>query len=130
MSTRQYKIGYEVRREIMDGQLCSIDDYVEYNAYDIKTGLYIGTPKLAQLLYTKLRIKPCAISDRSIIASIGYRRFTKMWFGWNSRYIRGFTIGQVIPEGDMMTDVIPIETRIKNRDQSKMLAIEFVKLIS
>ena len=57
LSVRRYKIGYEVRKEQVDGEPYGTDGVVIASAYTILGGLYLGSSRWAHRLYAR-GIKP------------------------------------------------------------------------
>lgn len=127
---RKYNSGYEVRDELISGAPLRTKDFVLKRAYDTKTGLFVGDPKFARIIYTCLKIKPEPISLNSTMVRIGFCRREKSWYAWDQNNIRSFKVGDVIDENDILSKVVPVGTEIKTISNARMAAIEYVKLIS
>ena len=68
-------------------------------AYSID-GHYIGNQKDAYFLCHKMGIRPEVWKDENNVCSIGFCKKENKWYGWSHRAIFGFTIGDVVKEGN------------------------------
>jgi len=120
LSTRKYRVGYEVREELIQtdfevvpmGEVTkdaqAVMDYINAHrgehivvksAYT-PTGYYIGDPKMARFLITRRGIKPEKADPTHNVCSIGFCERDQKWYGWSHRAIFGFGVGDVVKEGD------------------------------
>lgn len=99
IKVRRFKCGYEVRREIVDGEGSGGED-TEWSAAYTPSGDYIGTPLDAQRLVAKRGIAPQTRTNMSGVCSIGYSSKDGKWYGWSHRAIFGFGIGSKVKKGD------------------------------
>ncbi len=95
ISVRKYKVGYEIREEVIDGHEFGGEDYTMKIAYT-PDGSYIGSPKTAYRLCMKRGIKPEKASADHNVCSIGYCEKEKKWYGWSHRALYGFGIGSMM----------------------------------
>ena len=120
LSTRKYKIGYEVREEAHrtdfeaipitkpDKSTQEIIDYIndhKGNVVIIKSaytpkGYYIGSSKVAYYLIVKHGIKPELANLTDKVCSIGFCEKEQKWYGWSHRAICGFGVGSKVEKGD------------------------------
>ena len=119
LSTRKYKVGYEVRDELcrtdfkavplsgeVDEETQEIIDYISTPSDVIvkssytPSGDYIGNSKVARYLIVKRGIKPEKRSSSSRVCSIGFCEAEQKWYGWSHRAIFGFGVGDTVKEGD------------------------------
>jgi len=126
---RHYKAGYEVRTELIDGQEFSCPDFEIQSAYT-PDGLYIGDPKMARQLCKKFGIKPEYRTPTSSVCSIGFREKEGKWFGWSHRAIFGFKVGDVVKEGDVIAEYLPVGFKAENIEQAKEMAAAFAESVS
>lgn len=145
LKTWKYKVGYHVRYEEISGdEAGGGDPFVMRSAYT-PDGDYIGDPKMARFLIVKRGIKPEKADIDKNVCSIGYSESNNKWFGWSHRAIYGFTIGDVVKEGDCTnssgwTDEwlaehpeddlsLPIGYEAKTLDDAKRMAIAFAESV-
>ena len=95
----KYKIGYEVRHELIDGSDYGMEDYVMKSAYT-PSGDYIGEPKWANRLCKVWGIKPEKANPSHCVCSIGFCEKEQKWYGWSHRAMCGFGIGSEVKIGD------------------------------
>lgn len=127
---RKYVMGYEIRDVLFDGSVFNLTkDVFMRLAYDTKSGLLVGVPNFARIIYSKLKIKPIPLSITSRIVSIGYSFKHRAWYGWMYNYIRGFKIGDIIQENDVMTRFVDPGTKIESKDQARTFAQNYVKMM-
>ena len=107
LSVRRYKAGYEIREEEIDmaeesGYQPSPGESAMLTMKSAYTpeGDYIGDPKWAYRLCKKRGIKPEKIDQSHNICSVGFCEMDQKWYGWSHRAICGFSIGDVVKEGD------------------------------
>ena len=63
------------------------------------------------------------------VASIGYSPEENKWYGWSHRAIHGFTIGDVVKEGDLTNDSGLVEEyRIQHPEEDHSLPVGFKAL--
>ena len=99
LKIRRYKVGYEVRTELIDGSDSGGDDFEMKSAYT-PSGDYIGTSVWAYRLCKKRSIKPKKAKASHNVCSIGFCEKEQKWYGWSHRAICGFGVGDVVKEGD------------------------------
>ena len=99
VSERHYKVGYDVRTELIDGEEFGMDDFEMKSAYT-PSGDYIGNPKDARFLVAKRGIKPEKSQPGHSVCSIGFNADEQKWYGWSHRALFGFGVGDVVKEGD------------------------------
>jgi DNA-directed RNA polymerase subunit RPC12/RpoP len=92
-------------------------------------GNLIGDINTAKLIVKK-GIKPEIRSEVDNICSIGWSEKKKMYYGWTHGKLRGFSIGSKIEDGDILTDIYPVGTIIKNLEKAKEVAIKFIELVA
>ena len=144
LSRKFYKIGYEVREELVDGKTYGGDDFNMKIAYTYN-GDYIGGPETAYNLCVKRGILPQKRTENSNVCSIGYSQKDGKWYGWSHRAIYGFKIGDIVKKGDCCTssgwteeylkdhpdnDVLPIGFEAKIKEDCKRMAIAFASSVS
>lgn len=98
LSTRKYKAGYEIRKELVDGTPYGSSDIEIKSAYT-QTGAYIGKSREAYRLCKKRGIKPEVRTPDSNVCSIGFCEEEQKWYGWSHRAIYGFGVGSEVKKG-------------------------------
>lgn len=146
VKTRRFKVGYELRTEIVE-----VEDghrILMKSAYN-PAGDYIGNNKDAWYLCKKQRISPEIIPPKRVdhqACQIGFSKKQNKWFGWSHRAIYGFTVGDVVKEGDCTAssgwteeylkdhpgedDSLPIGFTAKTLEDAKLMAIAFARSVS
>lgn len=99
ISERNYKAGYVIRKELVDGSEYGSDDFEMKSAYT-PDGAYIGASKDAHFLCKKKGIKPEKSNPDHCVCSIGFCEKEQKWYGWSHRAIFGFGIGSTVKKGD------------------------------
>ena len=137
----KYKVGYHVHYEEVSDYG---DPFVMRSAYT-PDGDYIGNPKMAIFLVKDKGIKPEKINPDHNVCSIGFNEKENKWYGWSHRAIYGFTIGDIVKEGDCAassgwTDEylsehpeedlsLPVGFEAKTMDDAKRMAIAFAESV-
>jgi hypothetical protein len=138
ISTRKYKVGYEVRKERCSGQEYGVPDgesFIMQSAYTPE-GHYIGMPKDARRLVVKRGIKPQLRTEDSGVCSIGFCERENKWYGWSHRGICGFSIGDKLFEeffegaDDHTPFVAHGRKTIETLDEARQAASNFAEHIS
>ena len=144
LSRRFYKIGYEVREELVNGKEYGCEDFNMKIAYNYN-GAYIGDTKTANRLCIKRGILPQKRTPESNVCSIGYSQKDGKWYGWSHRAICGFKIGDTVKEGDCCAtsgwtdeylkdhpdeNVLPVGFKAKTTEDCKKMAIAFASSVS
>ena len=148
LSTRKYKVGYEIRTEKIfldrhkegDGLCPSI----QKSAYT-PTGDYIGNSRDAHHLIVKKGIKPELRTPTSNVCSIGFCEAEQKWYGWSHRAIYGYGVGDIVKEGSCpatsgWTDEylaehpeedkgLPVGFEAKTLDDARKIAIAFAESV-
>jgi len=82
---------YLYRREFIDNSAYGGDGLEMANAYDLKSGVWIGDAKTARRLVRKYGIREFyKRKESSTIATIGFAPGKNLWYGWSHRAIHGF----------------------------------------
>lgn len=105
-----------------------LSDYVYYVS-TVDNG-YIGVQDFYNYLVNE---KKLILIQKSIkthnVASIGYSPDENKWYGWSHRAIHGFTIGDVVKEGDLTNDSGLVEEyRIQHPEEDYSLPVGFKAL--
>lgn len=119
LQTRNYKAGYQIRTELVDGKEFGGDDFKIKSAYTPE-GLYIGNGKNAYFLCKKKGIKPELSHPGNNVCSIGFNEQEQKWYGWSHRAIYGFGIGSKVSKGDCAY-------RARNKEEFAQQMIDFWK---
>ncbi len=109
-------------------------------------GKYIGTPDVAEQLCNKRGIAPETLSPDNRVCSIGFSERDQKWYGWSHRAIYGFSVGDIVKEGDCCTssgwtddyladhpeaDIsLPVGFRAETLDDAKRMAMAFAESVS
>jgi hypothetical protein len=133
LKVRKYKVGYEVRTELVD--LENGDPKTEMRSAYTSSGDYIGDPKTAYFLYRKMGLSDVqSRAEGSGVAQIGFNKEEQKWYGWSHRAICGFGIGNRIFEegyGDEHTPFIECgRETIENMQHAKIAASNFAASVS
>ena len=124
LKVRRYKIGYEVRTELIDSGNNN-DDFTMKSAYNSK-GDYIGSSRDAHRLCFNYGIIPEKISPKNNVCSIGFSKKNNKWYGWSHRALYGFKIGDSIKKGDCAASSGFVEEYLKEHpEENKSLPIGF-----
>ena len=99
ISERNYKAGYVIRTELIDGAEYGGEDFEMKSAYN-SNGDYIGNSKNAHFLCKKKGIRPEVSKPDHSVCSIGFCGKEQKWYGWSHRAIFGFGIGSTVKKGD------------------------------
>jgi hypothetical protein len=141
----KYKAGYHVHYEEINGEeVGGGENFIVRSAYT-PDGDYIGDTKLARFLIVQRGIKPEKSNPNSNICTIGYSAEKDKWFGWSHRAICGFTIGDIVKEGDCTnssgwTDEyleehpendlsLPVGFKAETMEDAKRMAIAFAESV-
>jgi len=108
IKTIHYKAGYEVRWELIEGEEAGGGPSFVMKSAHTPEGSYIGDKKMAHFLCKKKGIKPEsrlpanpeANNGKGRTCSIGFCEQEQKWYGWSHRAIYGFSIGDIVEEGD------------------------------
>jgi len=95
---RNYKAGFFLQRELVDGKEYGVDDFEITSAYN-PSGDYIGSSKDAWSLCVKRGIAPFLRTPTSQTCSIGFCARDGKWYGWSHRAIHGFAVGHAVRKG-------------------------------
>ncbi len=146
LKTRNYKAGYVVRTELIDGEEFGCPDFEMKSAYT-PTGDYIGNSKWGYRLCKKRGIRPEKARPDHNVCSIGFCEEKQKWYGWSHRAIYGFGVGDKVtsedhlcahsgwideyleehPEEDLR---LPVGFEAKNLDDCKRMAVSFAGAVS
>lgn len=124
--------GFEVRfQEYQDKNNLPLYNVV---AYGLEGGL-IGNVDFAIRLTQQYGMKPELALPFDEICSIGFSASSQKWYGYNSNVIMGFTVGDSIAEGDMITFTktpwsLSPGFKAKTLQDARWMAIAFAKSIS
>lgn len=103
-------------------------DYIYYISM-VDNG-YLGDETFYELLVKKrglILIQKARPTDNT--CSIGYSPEENKWYGWSHRAIHGFTIGDVVKEGDLTnTSGLVEEYRIQHPEEDFSLPVGFVAM--
>ena len=146
LNVRKYKIGYEVRTELIEPPESGSDDSFEMKAAYTADGHYIGSPKFARMLAVKYAILPELITPKHNVCSIGFSERDQKWYGWSHRAIFGFAVGDSVKEGDITASSgwtadylkkhpekdlsLPVGFSAKSLDDAKRMAVAFADAIA
>lgn len=90
-------------------------------------GGYIGTEQEYKLLVEKcglILIQKTKLTNST--CSIGYSPATNKWYGWSHRALCGFTIGDIVKEGDLTaTSGFTEEYRIQHPEEDMSLPVGY-----
>lgn len=117
------------------------------SAHTLDDMTYIGDPKMANKLWRKFGIEKFETADSSHkVASIGFSPRDQKWYGWSHRAIYGFTIGDIVKEGDCCTSSgfvkeyaeqhpemdksLPVGFKAETMADAKRMAIAFAASVS
>jgi hypothetical protein len=128
LSTRRFKVGYEVRSEIWT--LANGDPPVSMKSAYTPSGDYIGNPRDARYLIVKRGIAPEKRTPASNVCSIGYAKRSRQWFGWSHRAIFGFGIGATVTKDHCAAEFLPVGFKAKTLADAKRIACAFAESVS
>jgi len=75
-------------------------------------------------------IKPQKAQSSHQACSIGYSEKENKWYGWSHRAYHGFSIGDVIKEGDIVVGCLPVGFKSKTIQDCEKMARCFAKNVS
>lgn len=116
---------YEVRTEVWQ---VGGEQYEVVSAYN-RSGAYIGEKEHAEILCNKYGIAPVSI-ESSGDCCIGFSETKNKYYGWSHRGIYGFKIGDVVGEGDITSEYLPVGFEAKTTGDIKKMAIAYARSIS
>ena len=128
-SVRRYKVGYETRVEVIDGEWCGGKDFEMRSAYT-PSGDYIGNKKTAHFLCSKRGIAPEKRTPDSNVCSIGFSATDGRWYGWSHRAICGFGVGDTVSRGDCTEEYLPLGYTATTTDECREMAAAFARSVS
>ncbi|KKN11995.1 hypothetical protein LCGC14_1020880 [marine sediment metagenome] len=146
LKVRRYKVGYEVRTELVDGSKYGRDDFEKRSAYTT-TGDFIGDPKWAWRLFNRFGVTELEKTDAEhSVCSIGFNSDKQKWYGWSHRAMHGFGVGDEVKEGDVCAESgwideyleahpeedksLPVGFKAQSLDDAKSMAIAFAEGVS
>ena len=116
LKVRKYKIGYEVRTELLNEKMTGNSDLTMKSAYNNK-GDYIGSSRTAYRLCFNYGILPEKIDPEHNVCSIGFSKKNNKWYGWSHRTLYGFKIGDTVKKGDCCASSGSIEEYLKEHPE-------------
>lgn len=148
--TRRYKVGYEIRDELLE------EGITLTSAYTVPGGYYIGSSRDAHRLMVRRGIRQLQPQKPQTMASnggrgrtccIGFQPEEQKWYGWSHRAICGFGIGSKVesedhvcansewtdehlaehPEDDVR---LPVGFEAKTLEEAYMMASLFARAVS
>ena len=145
LKVRKYKVGYEVRTELISDEMTGNADFTMKSAYNPK-GDYIGSPRDAYRLCFTYGILPEKINPENNVCSIGFNKKNNKWYGWSHRALYGFKIGDIVKKGDCCASSgwteeylkehpeenksLPIGFEAKTLEDCKKMAVAFAESVS
>ena len=143
---RKYRVGYEVRHEQVSGEEAGGGrPFVIATAFT-SDGHYIGDSKRAYRLIVRRGIKPELVNESHNVCSIGFCDQKQKWYGWSHRALYGFSVGDVVEEGDLTatsgwTDEwlkdhpeadssLPVGFKAETLEDAKRMAVAFAEAVS
>lgn len=132
---RWYKLGYEMRHELVD-----MSDYggdgkplPMVNCYT-PSGDYIGNKRCAHHLFSTVGIRHAEKAGRNdSVCSIGFNPANARWYGWSHRAIVGFAIGDRLFEAEFGDDTTLFRQHgsetITTLAQAKVAATRFAEYV-
>jgi len=131
ISTRCYKVGYQVQLERVTPLEDPEHPVLMKSAYTTPEGHYIGDSKRAHRLMVRRGIKPELASPDHNVCSIGFCEREQRWYGWSHRAIAGFGIGfEVTAESDLLHSEFPVGFKAETLEDAKRLAVAFAESVS
>ncbi len=136
VKTWKYKAGYHIRYEELSGEEAGGGKpFVMRSAYT-PYGDYIGSPKMARLLYLKMGIVAELSAPIGYVCQVGFKKENQKWYGWSHRAICGFGIGDRLfiercPGADENTPFVEhgIED-IQTLKQARISAVNFADYVA
>lgn len=132
---------YDVRWE-----QCSSSCEMWYAVYSRIDGGYVGDPEDAYRLMQQGIIDVQKAHSKNKVCSIGLHPEKKKWYGWSHRAMCGFSIGDVVEEGDCCAssgytkeylrehpeedESLPVGFKAKNMADTKRMAVAFADSVS
>lgn len=145
LKVRKFKVGYEIRELLIDGSEWDMKDFTMKLAFT-PSGDLIGDSRIANFLCKKHGIKPEKRSEKHQTCSIGFSEREQKWYGWSHRACYGFSIGDIVCEGDCVTTSgwtdeyllehpeeyigLPVGFEAKTLEDCKLLAMAFADSVS
>jgi hypothetical protein len=157
VKTRRYKIGYEVRRELLSFEEAGeTEGVVLRSAYTVPEGYYIGSSRDAHRLMVRRGLRQLqprmpqneeSNGGRGRTCCIGFQPEEQKWYGWSHRAIYGFGIGSKVDSADHLCatsgwtekwlaehpedDVrLPVGFVAKTLEDAKMMATVFASAVN
>ena len=115
-------------RHWTDEEVKELPEITHY--YSMVDNGYIGDKVIFELLVNKrgLILIQKALPEHKT-CSIGYSPKENKWYGWSHRAIHGFTIGDVVEQGDLCADSGLIEEyRVQHPEEDHSLPVGFKAL--
>jgi hypothetical protein len=98
------------------------------SAYSLPHGDYIGNAKTAFRLNKKYGINWWEKrTEQSNVVSIGWSPKRQKWYGWSHRAIYGFKPGDVVKEGDVTQESLPVGFEAQDYHDAKIMAEAFAE---
>jgi hypothetical protein len=129
-----YRAGYQVRTELIDGSEYEGPDVEMRSAYNTQ-GDYVGDPATARRLAGMGIVPELRDPKTSRTCSIGFCEWEQKWYGWSHRAIAGFGVGDKIfvsrfPNGDRVKPHLHGHRTIENMRDAKLAARRFAADVS
>lgn len=122
----EVKRNYYIKKEIWAMPGSEVEMISAYN----KHGDYIGNEETAKRLCDERGIYPEKASPSHSVCSIGFCKRSRKWYGWSHRAIFGFQVGDVVKDGDVCAEYLPIGFTAQILEDCKTMAIAFAKSVS
>ncbi len=148
LKVRKYKVGYYAKVEEFSGDDATWENgktTVITSAYT-PDGLYIGTTRLANMLYKHYGIEPELRQPNHSVCTIGFSERNRQWYGWSHKAFCGFQIGDEVVSGDITNQTgwtekylkkhpeadksLPMGFKAKTLEDCKLMAIAFADTVS
>jgi len=129
IKVRRYKIGYMVKEEkvLTHFEDKPPDDFMILKSAYTLNDEHIGDPRIANILYRKYGIKPELADKTHNICSIGFSSKDNKWYGWSHRAIHGFSIGDIVSDGDCTNSSGYIASYLQEHpEKDKSLPVGFI----
>lgn len=69
-------------------------------------------------------------SPEHSVTSIGWSPKDQKWYGWSHRAIYGFGVGDIVKEGSVCAEYLPVGFKAKNLKDAKKMATAFARSVS
>ncbi len=117
---------YTVNHPMMKG---SDNPLLMHCAFNYEGG-YIGQQEEAEYLVRKVCVQPVTRDSTTSVCSIGFSEEEQKWYGWSHRAMYGFGVGDVVKEGQLPAEYLPVGFKAETLQDARKMAEAFARSVA